>query len=51
MDQESGGKKKHMITYCFRSNIHLNLSEHCFQVNTEYIQVCENKQRWKNKKV
>lgn len=30
-----------MITNCFLSNIHLNLSEHCFQVNTEYIQVCE----------
>lgn len=32
-----------MITYCFLSNIHLNLSENCFQTNTEYIQVCEKK--------
>lgn len=23
--------------------MHLNLSEHCFQLNTEYIQVCEKK--------
>lgn len=39
MDPESGGKK-HMITYSFLSDIHVNLSEQCFQVNTEYIQVC-----------
>lgn len=32
-----------MIINCFLSNMHLNLSEHCFQLNTEYIQVCEKK--------
>lgn len=36
-------EKNHMIVDCFLSNIHLNLSEHCFQVSTEYIQVCEKK--------
>lgn len=32
-----------MFTHCFLSNIHLNLSEHCFQVNIDYIQACEKK--------
>lgn len=34
---------KKNITSCFLNNIHLNLSEHCFQVSTDYIQVCEKK--------